>query len=146
MKKLLLIPLAIFLFSSISQAQTITSFYGTSTTFVPNLYSDIQGYTFQWTGNTIGTETETFCNSFIVRGFDNKCFQLNYGGTDDCTGTITFYGKSGSLSNWGSIYAKSVTATGTAFIEVVENTTLMRIGVTGTMTYGIEGDIYTKKR
>jgi hypothetical protein len=146
MKKLWLIPLVVLGIYLPVQAQTITSFYGTATAFVPNIYSDLTGYTFQWTGNNIGSDVETYCNPFIVRGFDKKCFQINYGGTDTCTGTVTFYGKSGSLSNWGTIYAKSITATGTAFIDIVENTTLMRIGATGSMTVGVEGDIYTKKR
>ncbi len=149
MKKLWLIPLFAFgLGLSPLYGQTITSFYGTSTSFIPNLYTDLHGYTLQWTGiNLGGTETESYSSAFVTRGYD-KITITAYGGSDTDVGTITLYGKVGSLSsNWIDIVSLPIGSTTTSYTPVAEGWTIMRIGKSGTGTScSVEMDVLTKKK
>jgi hypothetical protein len=154
MKKLWIIPLVmtcLFVKSYQLQAQTITSFYGTSTTFVPNVYSDLTGYEAQiWTNQNIGgTTTITYCNPIITRGYDNINFACIYGdqGASTAAGTVTIYGKVGTSMDWATIASIAIAGTGTGYIPIAEPWTLMRAGISGTGTIiNLDADVYTKKR
>lgn len=149
MKKLLLIPLFVFGIVSSLAAQTITSFYGTSTAFVPNLYNEIQGYTLTWQDRVMpGTDVETYSDAFVTRGYDKINFSFNYGdtGTNTAIGTATIYGKVGGIGNWISIVNISVSGTGTDYVPISEGWTNMRIGLLGTGTIDVDADVFTKKR
>ena len=152
MKKLWFIPLLILCLSASLQAQTITSFYGTTTTFVPNLYSDLQGYHAAiWTNQTMPRSTvEQYSQPMLIRGYDNINIAAIFGddGGTTAVGTVTAYGKLGTSMGWVTIGTLSAIGTSTDYLPVGNDKwTLIRLGMTGTGTIiNCDMEVYTKKR
>lgn len=152
MKKLWLVSVLIIFFPLLLHAQTITSFYATSTVFVPNMYSDLHGYHAAiWTNQTMpGSPTEQYSQPMITRGYDNVNIAASFGdvGATTAVGTVTVYGKLGTTMNWITIGRLSAIGTSTDYMPIgSDKWTLIRLGMTGTGTIiNCDMEAFSKRR